>query len=52
MLIKLNFDYPLNVSFEAADTLIIKLADPDLFISTDGIQIPEKNRLIQRELMS
>ena len=52
ILLKLTFEYPLYVSFEAADTLTITLADPDLFLSSDGIQILEKNRVITRELMS
>lgn len=46
--IQLDFDEPLFISFEEADVLEINFGDPDLFISTNGIQILEENRKISR----
>ena len=37
MKIKLDFTEPLYVSFEEPDILEIEFADPDLFISEEGI---------------
>ena len=37
MMIKLDFSEPLHVSFEEPDILEIEFADPDLFISEQGI---------------
>jgi len=48
MTLKLDFKSPLYISFEAPDILSIRFADPDLFISTDGIQILEADRKIER----
>ena len=51
MKIKLDFSEPLHVSFEEPDILQIYFADPDLFISEDGISIQEQDRIIERQLM-
>lgn len=37
MMIKLDFTEPLHVSFEEPDILEIEFADPDLFITEQGI---------------
>lgn len=51
MKIKLMFEQPLFISYYKPDIVKVNFADSDLFISTDGIKIPEKNRIIVRELM-
>lgn len=48
--IQLDFDEPLNISFEAPDLIEINFADPELFISDNGIKIPQDRRKISREL--
>lgn len=49
--LKLAFEDALYVSYLEADTLVITLADPNLFISTQGIQIKPENRQMRRKLM-
>jgi len=41
LVIQLKFEYPLHISFEKPDLLLVKFADEDLFISSEGIKIPE-----------
>ena len=51
MAIKLLFETALYVSFEEPDTLVIEFADPDIFISENGIQMLPEDRKIERKLM-
>ena len=51
MIIQLLFETALYVSFEEPDTVVIEFADPDLFISEQGIQILPEYRKIERKLM-
>ena len=49
--IQMIFENPLYISYEVEpDTLVITFADPDLFISTDGIQIKDEYRVLKRKL--
>ena len=51
MLIQLRFEFALYISSEGADTLVIEFADPNIFITEKGIQIPEEHRRLTRNLM-
>lgn len=50
--LQLTFDDPLFVSFSKPDTLQVTFYDPDLFITTEGIQILPEDRRIRRPLPS
>ena len=45
------FDQPLWISFAEPDLVRIEFADENLFISENGIKIPEDKRVLVRELM-
>lgn len=50
--LQLEFERPLYVSFEKEpDFLVVNFADPDLFITENGIQIPVQHRTLRRNLM-
>lgn len=49
--IQLDFEQALYVSFEEADMLVVEFADPDLFLTDDGIRILPENRRLERPLM-
>ena len=51
MVIQLYFENAIYVSFEEPDILVIEFADPDIFISENGIQILPENRRLERKLM-
>ena len=51
MVIQLRFETAIFVSFEEPDKIVIEFADPDLFISENGIQILPEYRKIERKLM-
>ena len=40
MEIKITFEYPLLISYERSDSIIITLADKNLFLSENDIRIP------------
>ena len=51
MTFKLLFAEPLWISYENADTLVIDFADDELFITPEGIKIPEERRILRRKIM-
>ena len=48
---QLNFEYATFISYEEADTLVVEFADPDLFISGNGIKMLPEHRRLTRPLM-
>ena len=51
MVLKLLFETALYVSYEEPDTLVVEFADPDIFISENGIRILPEDRKLTRKLM-
>ena len=51
MQLQLKFDNPLYISVEIEpDTLVINFDDEALFVSKQGIKIPEEHRTLRRTL--
>ena len=49
--IKMVFESPLDISYSEPDSVVVNFSDKNLFKSDKGVQLPDENSLLKRELM-